>query len=638
MKRMYKFIVICSVLVYSSSCNYLEVVPDNIATIDHAFSDRYTAESFLGNCYWYMPSSANPNASPAYMGSGEFMHQRAMLQTSMLIARGAQTAANHQINMWGGGNGGKKLWDGINNCNVFLANIHKVMDLTDAERKRWIAEVEFLKAYYHFFLLRYYGPIHTVDSFMDVSEDTDVVRQERQTVDECFEYILGILDRLAEEKSLPTTISNPREELGRITLPVIMAVRAKVLVTWASPLFNGNTDYANFKDSEGRPFFNQQVRPELWNRAANACREAIDICHHAGHALYMANDVVNNFSLSDDSKIQMAYRSAVSLRFNHEVIWTNTQSLINGTYQDYMIPHLRQVSQGVTSGWYSPTINVAEMFYTENGVPISEDTNFDYEGRFERMSNSSSWKTYNIAGGGETAKLNYYRENRFYASLGFDRGKWYNFVGHNDWEKSDENAPTIQARYNEYSSMYNPNNYSSTGYFAKKLVSVNSGFTEQHRFAAESYGYPEMRLSDLYLLYAEALNESKSGPDAEVYQWIDLVRDRAGLRSVEESWRLYSKNPNKPSSKAGMREIIQHERNIELALESENYWDARRWKTAIRDYNRSLKGWNVLRQEAIEYYEVQTLFNQKFAHKDYFAPVPEYEIINNPKLVQNPGW
>src|SRR5690606_17118423 len=103
------------------------------------------------------------------------------------------------------------------------------------------------------------------------------------------------------------------------------------------------------------------------------------------------------------------------------------------------------------------------------------------------------------------------------------------------------------------------NNYSSTGYFAKKLVSVNSGFTEQHRFSAETYAYPEIRLADLYLLYAEVLNETKAMPDEEVTRWIDLVRNRAGLQGVEISWRNYSKSPNKPDTKIGMREIIQRE-------------------------------------------------------------------------------
>jgi hypothetical protein len=640
MKIKKKFIAIILFSTFGYSCNYLDVVPDNVATLDHAFSDRFTAETFLSNCYWYLPTSANPNASPAYMGSGEFMHHRAMLQTSMLIARGSQTAATHQLNMWGGGNGGKKLWDGINNCNIFLDNIQKVQDLTPVEMRRWIAEVKFLKAYYHFFLLRYYGPIHILDASSDVSKDTELIRQERLTVDECFEYILGLLDEIIEEKSLPNTISNPREQLGRITQSVALAVKAKILTTWASPLFNGNTDYANFKDAQGRNFFNQQHNPELWTRAAEACKVAIDECHLSGHALFTTNDLKVNFDLSNDGKIQMAYRSGISERWNPEVIWGNTQSLLDVGYQALMIPHLRQVNYSVTSGWYSPTINVAELYYTENGVPINEDNTgvFNYADRYERRVNSSNWKTYNIEAGGETARLNYNRENRFYASLGFDRGKWYNFVGHDGWERSDGNAPTIRARFNEYSSMYNPNNYSTTGYFPKKLVSVNSGFSEHHRFTGEDYPFPEMRMADLYLLYAEALNESNSSPDSEVYRWIDLVRHRAGLKGVQESWANYSSNPNKPSTKQGMREIIQHERNIELALESENFWDARRWKTAIRDYNRSIKGWNVLRQDVIEYYELQTIFNQKFSHKDYFAPIPEFEIIKNPKLVQNPGW
>lgn len=640
MKIKNKFFAILLFSTLGYSCNYLDVVPDNVATIDHAFSDRYTAETFLSNCYWYLPSSANPNSNPAYMGSGEFMHHQARWQTSMLIARGSQTAATHLNNMWGGGNGGKKLWDGINNCNVFLENIHKVKDLTPAEMRRWIAEVRFLKAFYHFYLLRYYGPIHILDASSDISQGTDIIRQERIPVDETFEYIVGLLDEIIAEESLPDIINNTREEMGRITQPIAMAIRAKILVTWASPLFNGNTDYANFKDSQGRNFFSQQVNPDLWSRAAEACKAAIDECHLAGHALFTANDLTTNYILSNDGKIQMAYRSGITERWNHEVIWGNSQSLIDGTTQGNMIPHLEQVDGEYSRGWYSPTINVAELYYTENGVPINEDKTgiFDYADRYKIKKNTIGWKTYNINNQEETASLNYFRENRFYASLGFDRGRWYNYIGHNNWEKSDGNAPTIQARYNEYSSMYNPDNYSTTGYFVKKMFSVNSGFSEKHRFSAEAYPFPEMRMSDLYLLYAEALNESQVTPNQEVFRWIDMVRSRAGLRGVVESWRDYSTNANKPHTKQGMREIIQRERNIELALESENFWDARRWKTAIREYNTALKGWNVLRNNIQEYYEVQVLFNQKFSHKDYFAPIPENEIIKNPKLVQNPGW
>lgn len=154
----------------------------------------------------------------------------------------------------------------------------------------------------------------------------------------------------------------------------------------------------------------------------------------------------------------------------------------------------------------------------------------------------------------------------------------------------------------------------------------------------ESYPFPEFRFSDLLLYYAEALNEIKDAPDGEVYKYIDMVRERAGLEGVKESWDKYSTNRNKPLTKAGMREIIQQERAIELCCESAHFWDSHRWKTALKEQNQTLKGWNVLTKDLLDYYTVTPLFTQKFTYRDYFAPIPESDIIKNPLLIQNPGW
>lgn len=641
MKRVMNYPILSTclaILLSASACSYLDVVPDNVATIDHAFSDRYTSERFLASCYWHLPRSGDPNTNPAYMGAGEFMHNRERITASMRIARGAQSAADHQINMWGGGNGGNSLWAGIRDCNIFLENIDKVNDLTLNEKNRWKAEIKFLKAYYHFYLLRYYGPIHIMDANTDVASATDNIRMVRKTVDECFSYVDGLMEEVIGSGHLQSISDKPRQELGRITQPVAKAIRARVLTTWASPLFNGNTEYAHFKDAEGNHFFNQTPNPALWTRAAEACKDAIDECLMAGHDLYRVTDLVTANELSDDSKIQLAFRSALSQRWNPEIIWGNSSSAVSGGSQSNMIPHLQPANHSVTAAWYSPTMNVAELFYTENGVPIEEDPAYDYTNRYLTHINSPAVKPYNVRDGGLTANMHYDRENRFYASLGFDRGKWYNLVGERSWVARDVDAPAIAARFNEYSSVFNPFDYSATGYFAKKLVSVNSGFVSQHDFRGEAYPYPEIRMADLYLLYAEALNETMGEPNATVYQWVDAVRGRAGLKGVDESWSAHSNRSTKHMTQSGMREIIQRERCIELAMEGAYYWDSRRWKTAIREQNRQLRGWNVTRQDAVEYYEVKVLFNQKFSHRDYFAPIPEYEIIRNPALIQNPGW
>ena len=73
---------------------------------------------------------------------------------------------------------------------------------------------------------------------------------------------------------------NEAEELGRITQGIAMAIKAEVMVTAASPLFNGNADYKGYTDSRGIELFNpnksEQAKKQRWIDAAEACRQAID--------------------------------------------------------------------------------------------------------------------------------------------------------------------------------------------------------------------------------------------------------------------------------------------------------------------------------------------------------------------------
>ncbi|HYH55457.1 MAG TPA: RagB/SusD family nutrient uptake outer membrane protein, partial [Anseongella sp.] len=157
-------------------------------------------------------------------------------------------------------------------------------------------------------------------------------------------------------------------------------------------------------------------------------------------------------------------------------------------------------------------------------------------------------------------------------------------------------------------------------------------------YSLETYPWPVMRLADLYLLYAEALNEA-GGPGAEVYKWLNLVRERAGLQSVEDSWTLYSNNPAKYTTQDGLREIIHRERLIEMAFEGHRYWDLRRWKKADGEFNGPVYGWDVEQEESATYYRRKVLFNQAFqSPRDYFWPISENNIVVNRNLVQNPGW
>ena len=145
-------------------------------------------------------------------------------------------------------------------------------------------------------------------------------------------------------------------------------------------------------------------------------------------------------------------------------------------------------------------------------------------------------------------------------------------------------------------------------------------------------------MADLYLLYAEALNEY-SGPSAEVYEYIDRIRERAGLEGVIDSWSKYSTDPSKPTTKEGLRNIIHDERTVEFAFESKRYWDIRRWKQ-IDTYNIQPQGWNIMGETPEDFYKLQNVAEVpvKVTVKDYFMPIRETNIITNKNLVQNYGW
>lgn len=612
---------------------FLSVTPDNVATIDYAFRLRSTAERFLFTCYSYMPSHASLNENPALLGADELWLVPTSTNVTWMIAKGAQRVVNPYVNSWQGGNGSNDIYEGIRQCNVFLENISLVPDMLESEKNRWIAEVKFLKAYYHFWLTRMYGPIVLVKENLPVSASPDEVKIPRSPVDSCFTYIVQLLDEA--DTDLPDAISNEVSELGRITRAINLSLKAQVLVTAASPLFNGNRDYQGFTNRDGTPLFSSTPDPEKWQRAADACKEAIDLCDSLGYHLYRYEPVFSQFNLSDTTLTQMSIRNAVCEKWNPEIIWGNTNSMVGGLQRNAtprgLDPAL--VSNTGTQGNIAPPLKIVELFYSDNGVPVTEDITWDYAGRFKLKIPGENEKLY-LKQGYTTAKMNFDREPRYYASLGFDGGIWYG-QGHYNDQGSD--LLFVSSKNGQPAAPINLASYSTTGYWPKKLVHFQSVIGSGNTYTTQDYPWPVIRLADLYLLYAEALNEV-GGPGEDVYHYVNLIRERAGIPPVEEAWTNYSRIPDKYTTQAGMRDIIHRERTIELAFEGQRFWDLRRWKEAVDELNKPISGWDLDQATAEGYYRERFIFDQKFITRDYFWPLNENTILANNKLVQNPGW
>lgn len=290
MKAIYKIITI-SLAIFSlgfSSCNYLDLVPDNVATVESAFSNRASAERYLFTCYSYRPQVGDLWNDPAISGGDETWQYYALnlgTFTSSLLQRGEQKVTDPILNFWNGTQGAKNLFVGIRDCNIFLESIHMAVDLDQYERARWIAEVKFLKAYFHYYLLKCYGPIPICDVNISVSAPPEQVLTYRDKVDDVVTYIdnliMEALPDLPDYREMVVSL-----EAGRADKQIALAIRAEMLVTAASPLFNGNKEMAGMTDKRGTVLFNQTYDPNKWKVAADACKEAIDLCHVAGKKLY----------------------------------------------------------------------------------------------------------------------------------------------------------------------------------------------------------------------------------------------------------------------------------------------------------------------------------------------------------------
>jgi hypothetical protein len=643
-KYIYIVLILTTTLYTSCTKDYLDVIPDNVATIDNAFSSKYTAQKFLYTLYSALPAPGNVN-NPALNGADEIWYSsNGINRTGPRIAQGFQNANSPYYNKWTG-QSNNDLYVAIRNCNIFINRIDGVLGMDEYERKQWKAEAIFLKAYYHFYLLQMYGPVVINDVDVPVSASTSDVKVVRSTVDECFTYVIDLLDKSMVD--LPVALQNPDLETGRITRPIAAAIKARVMITYASPLFNGNTVYNGFVNAEGVNFFPQQYDVTKWEKAAIAAKEAIDICQQAGYRLIQKADYSNPKELNDATLLRTALRLRVTEKWNPEIIWGHT----DGTYrleQDAM-PRLYSKTGNPVTSMHCPPIGIAEMYYSKNGVPIEEDINYDYANRFKTRESGENDRydvsLTEISGTvkSSTAILNYDRENRFYADLGFDRGLWFGNGSDTDLFNNPTPAQdfswVLLGKTGEAAGVHESKESSVTGYWAKKVIGLGSQInSDATSFSAKQYSFPIIRLADLYLYYAEALNEAKAAPDAAVYQYIDLVRQRSGLGTVVDSWAQFSNNPAKPLSKSGMRDIIRQERLIELSFEGSRFWDLRRWKLTKKYMNKPIKGWSVNESTKANYYTVRTLFTPTFDEKDYLWPIPDDEIIKNPSLIQNPGW
>lgn len=167
---------------------------------------------------------------------------------------------------------------------------------------------------------------------------------------------------------------------------------------------------------------------------------------------------------------------------------------------------------------------------------------------------------------------------------------------------------------------------SKTGYYLKKYVDENinllTGTTSTH-------SWDLIRLADVYLWYVEALNEYNPG-HADIKTYIDKIRQRSGVAMPPVPMGL---------TQAQMRDVIRHERYVELAFEGHRIWDLRRWMLAPSILGAPLKGVQITQTAPSTFtYAIIKVEDRVFDPKMYFYPIPQQELLKMPTWIQNPLW
>ena len=136
------------------------------------------------------------------------------------------------------------------------------------------------------------------------------------------------------------------------------------------------------------------------------------------------------------------------------------------------------------------------------------------------------------------------------------------------------------------------------------------------------------RISEIYLNYAEALNECDPGnPDILLY--LNKVRERNGVRmpAVTETDQQL------------VRERIRNERRIELAFEGHRLWDVRRWMIAPTVLSEPIYGVEINPLDSGYSYEKIEVEKRVFEPKMYFYPIPQNILLmESNQWAQNPLW
>ncbi len=489
-------------------------------------------------------------------------------------------------------------------CNKTITNIDMLKNAKPEEKTELLAEAYFVRGFCHFVLVRYFGGMPYINKVLTGDDSWDMARlPAAETLRLCAEdfdkaYELFAEIGLMRRDALPGQPGHlDGVNMDHPTGVIAKSFKARALLYAASPLnnLNGKAD---------------------WEDAAIACAEAIELAEMWQYELLPAEKWNDNF---------------YGPKYNNEAIWlfSNRQTNKNGNYSGlYCLPQ----SQYSNAGGTCPTQNFVDKFETADGYPLNTEADR------QRAIAAGSYKDQDPYSN---------RDPRFYKTIVYDGCITTGAPGGINiyYDPATKKYPTtsLDGTNQDFGIAWGTKDskgYSCTGYYLNKCWDGRYGTAP-----ATNHTDPLIRLAELYLNYAEAVNEAY-GPRGTAgnltltaVDAINKIRRRVNMPDVKAEFTTDTDT---------FRDRIRNERNVELAYEGHHYYlDIRRWKIAPETMTQTLMGMYIEKvnvsteyPKGRKYTRTPLPANRQSTWKNamYYIPFPIEEANKMQNFVNNEIW
>lgn len=663
-------------MVSMPSCDsYFDDVPNNATTLDDIFQNRGQALGWLTNIYSFYPDNTNRYAANTAMywngSSIEGYLPWDWVETHDIIQGSLTPSTGFVERLW------KQYYIGITNCNIYMSKIDECTAMSASERTITKAEARALRAYFYLNLMKLFGPVPLMgDRVSSNSDPIDIYQIPRNTVDECFDYIISEFKAIIAQNVLMSSYgadgAYDDKNKGSFTQEVVEMLLCDAYLFRASYLYNGDEFYQKMSNPDGTMLFPQQRDEQKWRDLKTQAAKIIN----SGKYSLVLRDVYDHMTadLSSACPFKSVFYASLANSTNEELIYGRTNAG-NDTYS--MIPRFSGLPSSYDKGAGALTIPLefVDLYFTNKGLRIEDDPDyFTYDtdepptairgaaaiiqttaykdpiSGYQYFAPVSSGGAISYTGPTSIMKQFYNREARFYLAVSFQNRPW-DFQG----------GAAIQMQYNGNSgSDGKTHDYPIFGTIVRKNYYAKTSNWDMSC---------EYRLAEVYLDYAEACAEL--GEYNEALEYVNQIRSRAGVAQyglsagdAGKDIRGLDKIALPTYDKETVLKAIYRERILELAYENKHYFDVRRWSVADGKWRNgadmtdgwiypsyhqggeggTMTGFNVNNvgqtadNQNVNFYKRVKQQERVFTKRMSFLPIPQQEVNRNKVCVQNAEW